>query len=248
MDGRRRFQLLQSGLADDGSQALFDDPLLVDAPRPSGFRKAADALFDPNNFVGWGGPVGRQMLRPRGIALGGGLAALSGLLAAGQELNNPDPTRSSLQNAAAAAGSGLGTTGGAVVGGILGGMTPLGPVGALIGSSLGAALAGTAGKGLADMVTGFMEPSAEEKALNSFKKQNAAALASEIQRAEALMPIQQKAAEIALGNDLKRARVEAELRGQDQIRQNLAQAFLQQQMAGAQQSLATTQGIFSRLS
>lgn len=69
-----------------------------------------------------------------------------GLLSALGELSDDDPGETKGKNIADAAGMGLGSAGGAVIGGILGGLTPLGPLGALGGSYLGSMLLGQAGK------------------------------------------------------------------------------------------------------
>lgn len=127
-------------------------------------RMAADALGNALGLFGRDGRIAQFVTSPRGIATGGGLAALGGLLAAAQEFNNPDPARSGLQNAAAGIGSGLGTTGGAIAGGLAGSMIAPG-IGTIIGSTLGATLGGASGKGILEMVAGLLEPTPEEKAL-----------------------------------------------------------------------------------
>lgn len=116
-------------------------------------------------FFGRNGRVASFVTSPRGVATGGGLAALGGLIAAAQEFNNPDPTRSGFQNAAAGIGSGLGTTGGAIAGGLIGSLIAGPGVGTFAGQAIGAALGGASGKGLTEMVAGLVEPTPEEKAL-----------------------------------------------------------------------------------
>jgi len=116
-------------------------------------------------FFGRNGRVASFVTSPRGIATGGGLAALGGLIAAAQEFNNPDPTRSGFQNAAAGIGSGLGTTGGAIAGGLIGSLIAGPGVGTFAGQAIGAALGGASGKGLTELVSGLIEPSEESKAL-----------------------------------------------------------------------------------
>lgn len=227
-DGRPALTLLQGGQGGEVPQR----------------RKAGqifDIALDPSTYTSWRGAIGRRLPLGR-LGVGGlGLAAggLSGLMAAGGELNNPDPLVSNTQRVAGAVGAGAGATAGTAAGALLGGMTPLGPLGALIGGGIGGQIGGMLGPA-ARGVAGMFEPSAEEKAIASFERQSAAQTAAEAQRMVALMPIQQQAAEFATSNEIKRAR-------QMQAINSLAEAMRMQQAAGAQQAALTTQGLFSGL-
>lgn len=212
-------------------------------PPQSGGRMAGDflgALLDGSTYTNWGGALGRRMPLGRfGVpAVGLGAAGLGGILAAASELNNPDPLVSGTQRAAGAAGGGLGATGGAVLGGVLG--APLGPIGSLIGGSIGSALGGSLGGAAGRTAAGIFEPSAEQKAIDLYKKQSQAALETELMRANALAPMQQKMAQFATQNEVNRARQLATIQG-------MSEAFRNQQLASSQQSLAATQGLFAGL-
>lgn len=187
--------------------------------------------------------IGRFVLSRRGLATGGGLAALAGLLGAAEEFNNPDPSRSALQNAAAGVGAGAGTIGGALAGGVagraIGGMAgaPLGPLGVIVGSTLGGLVGGEALKGLANAVTGVIEGSPEDKALRQARRQAELALELDQRRAQEMLPVQAAAARLA-----------QELRGQDQLNANLAALLQQTGAASAAQQVALTQGLMGGLS
>lgn len=228
VDGRNRLRLIQGGASGDPPEG------------PGMTRWAGDALsalFAPGTYQSWEGAIGRR-IPLKGLGVGLGTAGITGLMSAIDELNSQDPTRTGEQKIGGALGAGALGTGGAVLGGILGGMTPLGPLGSVIGAGLlgsaGSALGGGAGRAVA----GVFGPSPEDRALQSYQRQSDAALAAEVKRAGALMPLQQRAAQFALANEVDRA-------SKMQMIQSMADAFRQQQLASAQQSLAATQGMFT---
>ncbi len=213
--------------------------------RAPGRRMAADALNDILGTFASQGRVGRFVLSPRGLATGGGLAALAGLISAANEFNNPDPSRSSMQNAAAGAGAGVGTVGGALGGALAGRAVgaalgaPLGPVGAIVGSALGGMVGGEALKGLANVVTGAIEGSPEQKALNQARRQAELALELDKQRAQEMMPVQIAAAQAAQDLRLREQRDAV-------LNQSLGNLLLQSGNASAAQQLAMTQALLGR--
>lgn len=200
---------------------------------------AVDAMAEVTGLFGPNAGLGRFVRSPRGLAVGGGLSVLGGLLAAVPELTNPDPMRSGLQNTAAAAGTGLGTTGGAIAGGLAGSMLFPG-IGTLVGSALGGALGGASGKGLAELVTGLIEPSAEEKALNLARRQGQLALDLEEERLRTLLPYNTAAAKVAQDLQIERER-------QSALSQALGAALQVQSQGAAAQQLAATQALFGGL-
>lgn len=213
----------------------------LDTPKRRFGGQIFDLALDPSTYTSWRGAIGRKLPLGRiGVAgLGLGAGALGGAMAAAGELNNPDPTVSNAQRLGGAAGAGLGTAAGTTVGAVLGGMTPLGPLGSLIGGYIGGSV-GSMGGALGRNVVGAFGPSVEDKALASYEKQAAAQTAAEAQRMTALLPIQQRAAEFATANEIKRAR-------DLQAIQSIASAMQAQQAASAQQAALTTQGLFSGL-
>lgn len=216
------------------------------APQQSGTRPvfAGDIfglVLDPSTYTSWKGAIGRRMPLGRFGVGGLGLAAggVGGLMAAGNELNNPDPTVSNAQRIAGAAGAGLGTAAGTTLGAVLGGMTPLGPLGAAVGGFLGGQLGAGAGS-LARAGVGLFEASPEQKALAAFQRQADAQTEAEAKRMLALLPIQERAAKFASDTEIERMR-------QMQTIQSMADAYRNQQLASAQQAALTTQGLFSGL-
>lgn len=94
-------------------------------------------------------PATRGTMRALGNTLrfaGPTTVGVLGLLNALGELEDDRPGETKGKNIADAAGMGLGSAGGAVLGGILGGLTPLGPLGVVGGSALGSMLLGQAGR------------------------------------------------------------------------------------------------------
>lgn len=197
-------------------------------------------MLDPTTYTSWSGAIGKRLPLGRlGMpALGLGAGALTGLFAAGSELNNPDPSVSDGERVGGAVGAGGGSMLGTAAGAALGGMTPLGPVGALIGGAIGGSLGGSLGSGAGRGVAGLFAESPEDKAIRDYRKQSAAALDAELRRTTALAPLQQKMAELAIANEVKRA-------GQMSVIDNLRNSFLQQQASNAAQSLAATQGLMA---
>lgn len=206
-------------------------------------RWAGDLMgiaIKPETYTSWKGAIGKRLPLGRfGVpALGLGAGALTGLMAAGSELNNPDPTVGDLQRMGGATGAFTGSGLGTAIGATLGGMTPLGPLGALAGGAIGGSLGGSLGGGAGRGVAGLFEASPESRALRAYEQQSNAALEAELKRATALAPIQQQMAEAANNNEIDRAR-------KMQAIQSLAMAFDRQQQASAAQSLAATQGLFN---
>lgn len=187
-------------------------------------------------FTSWNHPVLGRLRSPGGLAVGGGLAVLGGLLAAGNELANPDPTRTTFQNTATGVGAGLGTTGGATVGAILGGMTPLGPIGSLVGSAIGGALMGEAGKGLGNAFASVLEGSPEDRALRSARRQQELATQLEADRLKTLLPIQNEVAKVALANKLREVAAMNMLGNEQRLRETLSQQMLMAQQQSGQQN------------
>jgi hypothetical protein len=222
----------------DGSNAA--DAAATVLPWRQTVRKAAQK---PLQAMGLMDDLGKMRM---GRVVGGaaGVGSILSLLAAANELN--DPTESAGKNLAQAGGVATGSIGGGTLGAILGGI-PFGPVGALAGGAIGGALGGEAGKGLLSFVADVLEGSPEDKALRSARKQAELGMALEAQRMKTLLPIQDTAAKVALQNEVARAKALSALQNDAQLRQNMAQAFLMQQQAGAQQQLATTQAVLGGL-
>lgn len=225
----------------DPLSGAYREPGPASVPREpeSEKRMAADVLAGMFSGLGPDSGFGRFVFSPRGVATGGGLAALAGIVSAAQEFSNPDPSRSSLQNLAAGIGSGLGTTGGAVAGGLagraVGGMlgAPLGPLGVVVGSTLGGMVGGSAMKGLAEALAGVLEPSPEEKALRQARKQAELALELDKQRFETMLPLQTAAASAAQNMRIKEQRELA----MNQILQTAGASSAAQQLAITQAML-----------
>ena len=189
----------------------------------------AMGLLKPDGAVRWG----------RGAL---GVGSILTLLSAANELN--DPTESSGRNLAQAGGTAVGGIGGTAAGGFLGGLLTGGnPVGILVGSALGNALGGTSGKGLASFAADLVEGSPTDQALRAARDQARMGMQLEAERMKTLLPVQDMAAKVALQNEVNRAKALTALQNDAQLRQNMAQAFLMQQQAGAQQQLATTQAV-----
>jgi hypothetical protein len=70
-----------------------------------------------------------------------------------------------------------------------------------------------------------------------------AATELEAERIARLMPLQDQAAQIAIKNETARNRANAEIAGQQLLKQALAQGLLAQQQGGAAQQLALTNAI-----
>lgn len=200
-------------------------------------RMAADRLLGAVN------PFHMQEGKITGLRAGrvGGAAAILSLLAAANELN--DPTESAGRNLAQAAGVGVGGLGGSALGGAAAGFLGGGPIGALVGATLGGLLGTQAGRGLASAAADVVEGTPESRALKSMQDQARAATQLEAERMRVLMPIQDQAAQIALRNETARNRANAEIAGEQLLKQAIAQGLLAQQAGGAQQQLALTNAI-----
>lgn len=171
-----------------------------------------------------------------------GLGSILTLLSAANELN--DPAESAGRNAAQAGGTAVGGIGGTAAGAFLGGALTAGnPIGILVGSALGNAFGGTSGKALAGLAADLVEGSPTDRALRDAQKQARVAMGLEAERMKTLLPVQDMAAKVALQNEVARAKALTALQSDAQLRQDMAQAFLMQQQAGAQQQLATTQAV-----
>ena len=201
-------------------------------------RMAADALLSAVN------PFRMEEGKISGIRPGrvGGAAAILSLLAAANELN--DPTESAGRNLAQAAGTGAGGLGGSALGAIAGQtLIPIPGIGALVGATLGGLLGSGAGQTLASAAADVVEGSPESRALRSMQDQARAATELEAERIARLMPLQDQAAQIAIKNETARNRANAEIAGQQLLKQALAQGLLAQQQGGAAQQLALTNAI-----
>ena len=200
-------------------------------------RMAVDSLLSAvNPFRMEGGKI--QGIRPGRV---GGAAAILSLLAAANELN--DPNESAIRNLAQAGGVTVGGLGGSALGGAAAGMVGGGPVGALVGATLGGLLGSGAGQALASAAADVVEGSPESRALRSMQDQARAATELEAERIARLMPLQDQAAQIAIKNEAARNRANAEIAGQQLLKQALAQGLLTQQQGGAAQQLALTNAI-----
>lgn len=174
-----------------------------------------------------------------------GVGGLLTLLAAAQELN--DPSESGGRNLAQATGLATGGLGGGALGGAAAGFLGGGPIGALVGATLGSVLGGQAGKGVANFAADLVEGSPNDQALRQAEKMGRAQLELEVERARALAPLQEAAAQAALANEAQRLEMMAKLQNDQQLRQTMAQALLQQSQAAGQQQLATTAALFGGL-
>lgn len=194
---------------------------------------AAMGLLKPDGAVRWG----------RGAV---GLGSIMTLLSAASELG--DPTESAGRNLAQAGGTAVGGIGGTTAGALLGGALTAGnPIGVLVGSALGNVLGGSAGKGLASVAADLVEGSPTDQALRDARNQARLGMQLEVERMKTLLPVQDMAAKVALQNEVARAKALSALQNDAQLRQSMAQAFLMQQQAGAQQQLATTQAVLGGL-
>ena len=191
------------------------NPLGVEARQ--GIRKAAEK---PLMAMGLMHPETKALRMGRIGGASAGLGSVLALIAAANELN--DPNESAGRNVAQAGGVATGTIG---------------------GGALGGALGGEAGKGLASFAADLVEGSPTDQALRDAQKQARVAMGLEAERMKTLLPVQDMAAKVALQNELNRAKALTALQNDAQLRQNMAQAFLMQQQAGAQQQLATTQAV-----
>lgn len=200
-------------------------------------RMAADALLGAID------PFRRTDGKISGLRTGrvAGAGTILSLLAAANELN--DPNESAGRNLAQAAGVGLGGLGGGALGGAAAGFLGGGPIGALIGATLGSVAGSGLGQSLASAAADVLEGSPEDRALSNAKKQARAAAEAEADRIRMLMPLQDQAAQIALRNEMQRQRGLSEIAGEQLLRQAMAQGLLAQQQGGAAQSLAMTNAI-----
>lgn len=180
-----------------------------------GPRMAGDAL------TAWLQPkvdkAGKFLMRPRVIGGGIALAGIGALLAAANEANTQDPTLSGLQAAARPIGAGVGqlatTAAGTGLGFVLGG-----PVGAAIGGTLGSLLPGAdLGAGIAGGLAGVVEPSAMDKQIRDYKKQQRAQMEMELER----LPIARALAQEQLANEAKAARLQEAINAQARASQAL---------------------------
>jgi|LauGreDrversion4_2_1035121.scaffolds.fasta_scaffold31245_5 hypothetical protein len=201
-----------------------------------GIRKAAEK---PLIAMGLMNPDTKALRMGRIGGASAGLGSVLALIAAANELN--DPNESAGRNVAQAGGMATGTIGGGALGALAGSF--LGPVGTFVGGALGGALGGEAGKGLASFAADLVEGSPTDQALRDAQKQARVAMGLEAERMKTLLPVQDMAAKVALQNEVARAKALTALQNDAQLRQNMAQAFLMQQHAGAQQQLATTQAV-----
>lgn len=150
-----------------------------------------------------------------------------GLLSALGELDDPSETKG--KNVADAAGMGLGSAGGAVLGGVLGGLTPLGPLGVIGGSALGSMLLGQAGKSALGGVYNFFDDPRErqkKEVIEAIRTQialdnEAAVLSQQLQR-RALDDAQQRAIEAGYYNTGNQAILNSQA-----MQNNLNQSVLQ---------------------
>jgi len=190
-----------------------------------GLRMAGDTLLSAVNPFRM---EGNKIVGIRPGRVGGGAAILS-LLAAANELN--DPNESAGRNLAQAAGTGVVGLGGSALGAIVGQtLLPFLPgVGALAGATVGGMLGSGAGEALASAAADVVEGSPESRALRSMQEQARASTELEAARIASLMPLQDQAAQIALKNEEKRNRVNADIAGQLMLQQALAQGLLAQQ-------------------
>ena len=166
--GASLFDILSLGSLGGGNK-----PLVTSADtRPSvggGFTTSAgNTTLKPSGGLRFAAnPATRGSMKALGNTVrlaGPASVGLLGLLSALGELEDDRPGETRGKNIADATGMGLGTATGAAIGGILGGMTPLGPLGAIGGSYLGSMLLGQAGKAASGgLYNLFDDPKARQK-------------------------------------------------------------------------------------
>lgn len=239
------FSLDYGDSSPSSSGTVVIDPEILGSPWHEGVggkaRKAADRLVDVLS------PFNTQDGRVTGLRTGkvAGVGAILSLLAAANELN--DPNESAGRNLAQAAGVGAGGIGGSLLGGLGGralggavaGAAGGGPIGALIGATLGGIVGSDAGRGLASFAADLVQGSPESRAIRNQQAMARAAAESEAERLRMLMPLQDQAAQIAVRNRASMAEIENE----QMMRQAIAQSLLAQQQGGTAQALAMTNAI-----
>ncbi len=169
-------------------------------------------------------PAAMQNLRglaTRGVPLGAGIL---GILAAVEELEDTDPGETRGKNVADAAGRAIGSTGGAILGGVLG--APLGPLGVAGGSILGSTLLGNAGRSVTGGLYNLVS-SPEERVAYQEQLKNKRGLANLRELAGLQLALERRRADDAAARDLEA-----------NYRNTLNQMMVNEQVLDAQQQAA----------
>tara|TARA_R100001510_G_C7639022_1_gene196788 strand:- start:798 stop:1319 length:522 start_codon:yes stop_codon:yes gene_type:complete len=160
-------------------------------------------------------------LATRGVPLGAGIL---GILAAVEELEDTDPGETRGKNVADAAGRAIGSTGGAILGGVLG--APLGPLGVAGGSILGSTLLGNAGRSVTGGLYNLVS-SPEERVAYQEQLKNKRGLANLRELAGLQLALERRRADDAAARDLEA-----------NYRNTLNQMMVNEQVLDAQQQAA----------
>ena len=169
-------------------------------------------------------PAAMQSLKglaTRGVPLGAGIL---GVLAAVEELEDTRPGETRGKNVADAAGRAIGSTGGAILGGVLG--APLGPLGVAGGSILGSTLLGNTGRALTGGLYNLVS-SPEERAAYQEQLKNKRNLANLRELANMQLALDRRRADDAAARDLEA-----------NYRNTLNQMLVNEQVLDAQQQAA----------
>jgi len=169
-------------------------------------------------------PAAMQSLKglaTRGVPLGAGIL---GILSAVQELEDTRPGETRGKNVADAAGRAIGSTGGAILGGVLG--APLGPLGVAGGSILGSTLLGNAGRSVTGGLYNLVS-SPEERAAYQEQLKNKRGLANLRELAGLQLALERRRADDAAARDLEA-----------NYRNTLNQMMVNEQVLDAQQQAA----------
>lgn len=167
-----------------------------------------------------------------------GAGTILSLLAAANELN--DPTESAGRNLAQAVGVGGGGVAGGLAGAAIGQtLIPIPGVGALVGATLGGMLGTDAGRGLASFAADLVQGSPEDRALAQYRKQQQAVTQAEVDKLNALLPIQERAAALQLQNRGRQLEQDSEQRLNDAV----VAAMLRQQDNNRMLAAQLTEGI-----
>lgn len=195
-------------------------------------RRARMAVDKPLEAIG---------LAKNGKLLAGraaGLGTILTLLSAAEQLNNPNGEPG--ENIARAGGQVAGGLGGGAAGAAIGGALTLGnPAGVIAGATIGNMLGSNVGTGLTDFVMRLAQGSPEDRALAQYRKQQQAVTQAEVDKLNALLPIQERAAALQLQN---RGR-QLEQDGEQRLNDAVVAAMLRQQDNNRMLAAQLTEGI-----
>ena len=211
----------------------YGRPMQSSGPGVADAAAAAAGLFELDRLKSAGQALKSRMalspaamkslkgLATRGVPLGAGIL---GILAAVEELEDNRPGETRGKNVADAAGRAIGSTGGAILGGVLG--APLGPLGVAGGSILGSTLLGNTGRALTGGLYNLVY-SPEERAAYQEQLKNKRDLANLRELANMQLALDRRRADDAAARDLEA-----------NYRNTLNQMMVNEQVLDAQQQAA----------